>query len=205
MSTIVKSVSFKADGVPQAGLSPSKTARNLNTGADLASSIAVADIGDGIYSVTYTYTSVVPCRAIINAGTDAIDNRYIDVEFTIAELNAAASAIQTADNNVILANGSKGLAKVYDDMAKDSTVSKPGTPQAITAPADMALNSTVAKEATLTQTVDGTLTIFTSMKKLIARLCGKSSRTAGAITYRNQADNANEITLTYTDTTRTPS
>jgi len=178
MSTIIKSVSFKADGVPQAGLSPSKTARNLNTGADLASSIAVADIGDGIYSVTYTYTSVVPCRAIINAGTDAIDNRYIDVEFTIAELNAAASAIQTADNNVILANGSKGLAKVYDDMAK---------------------------EATLTQTVDGTLTIFTSMKKLIARLCGKSSRTAGAITYRNQADNANEITLTYTDTTRTPS
>ena len=91
MSTIVKSVSFKADGVPQAGLSCTATARNLNTGADLASSIAVADVGNGIYSVTYTYTTAVPCRAIINAGTDAIDTRYIDVEFTIAELNASAS------------------------------------------------------------------------------------------------------------------
>jgi hypothetical protein len=91
MSTIVKSVSFKADGVPQAGLSCTATARNLNTGADLASSVAVAGLGDGVYSVTYTYTTAVPCRAIINAGTDAIDTRYIDVEFTVAELNASAS------------------------------------------------------------------------------------------------------------------
>lgn len=30
---------------------------------------------------------------------------------------------------------------VYTDMAKDATVSKPATPQTITAPADMALNS----------------------------------------------------------------
>jgi hypothetical protein len=34
-------------------------------------------------------------------------------------------------------------------MAKDSTVSKPGTSQTITPPADMALNSTVAKDATV--------------------------------------------------------
>jgi hypothetical protein len=43
------------------------------------------------------------------------------------------SVNQGADNNVILANASKGLVKVYDDMAKDSTVSKPGTAQTITA------------------------------------------------------------------------
>jgi hypothetical protein len=66
----------------------------------------------------------------------------------------SASVNQGADNNVILANASKGLAKVYDDMAKDSTVSKPGTAQTITAPADMALNSSVAKEATLALTED---------------------------------------------------
>lgn len=49
-----------------------------------------------------------------------------------------ASVDQGADNNVILASGSKGLAKVYDDMAKDATVSKPGTAQTITPPADYA-------------------------------------------------------------------
>ena len=121
MSTIVKSVSFKADGVPQAGLTPTATARNLNTGADLVSSIAVAGLGDGVYSVTYTYTTAVPCRAIINAGTDAIDTRYIDVEFTVAELNASAS-LQTGDAYAIVNNGTYGNSALHTEVAKEATL-----------------------------------------------------------------------------------
>lgn len=127
MATIVKSVSFKADGVPQAGLSPTVTARNLATGADLSGSIAVAGIGDGMYSVTYTYATAVPCRVIVNAGTDVIDSRYMDVEFTVADINASNSVVQTADHNVILASASKGLVKVYDDMAKQASLPALGT------------------------------------------------------------------------------
>ncbi len=56
--------------------------------------------------------------------------KFLDVATPVF---TAASVNQGADNNVILANASKGLVKVYDDMAKDSTVSKPGTAQTITA------------------------------------------------------------------------
>ncbi|PKN36597.1 MAG: hypothetical protein CVU62_13850 [Deltaproteobacteria bacterium HGW-Deltaproteobacteria-2] len=56
--------------------------------------------------------------------------KFLDVA---APVFTTACVNQGADNNVILANASKGLAKVYDDMAKDSTVSKPGTAQTITA------------------------------------------------------------------------
>lgn len=91
---------------------------------------------------------------------------------------------QTGDSYAIVSNASKGLAKVYDDMAKDSTVSKPGTAQTITAPADMALNSTVAKEATLTNATYGlsalnTLLVTTGIK--VATNSDKTGYTASTV------------------------
>jgi hypothetical protein len=180
MSTYVHFVTFKADGLPQAGLSPTAKARGAG-GVDLSGSMAIAEVGDGIYSVTYTYTTAVPCRAVINAGTDVIDNRSIDVDFTLAELNGAASAVQTADNNVILADATKGLAKVYDAMARADAVG----PSLSTITSTMALDSTVAKEATLTTKIPTALS-FTG-----ANVNAESKVTAAPAdmaTASNQAD-----------------
>ncbi len=69
--------------------------------------------------------------------------------FTVS-INSNGDITAIKEQTDKIGDASKGLVKVYDDMAKDATVSKPGTAQTITPPADMALNSTVAKESTLT-------------------------------------------------------
>lgn len=69
--------------------------------------------------------------------------------FTVATNSDGAIVLIQAQTDKI-GDASKGLVKIYDDMAKDATVSKPGTAQTITPPADMALNSTVMKAASYT-------------------------------------------------------
>lgn len=73
-----------------------------------------------------------------------------------AAINELATYGLTALNTLLVTTGIKAATTaapadmaLNSTVAKDATVSKPGTAQTITAPADMALNSTVAKSTDL--------------------------------------------------------
>jgi hypothetical protein len=83
-------------------------------------------------------------------GTNSAALASVCTEARLAELDAANLPTATDEANAhahtidgIVSSATKGVVKIYDDM------SKPATAQTITAPADMALNSTVAKDATV--------------------------------------------------------
>ena len=117
---------------------------------DAAGKVAVPDTQK--VDVNTLKTQAVTCGAAvtINPSVGAATIQPTNAEFELRSLPAAdytvvtdLGTVQTGDSYPIVSSVTKGLVKVYDDM------SKPGTAQTITAPADMALNSTVAKEATL--------------------------------------------------------
>jgi hypothetical protein len=113
---------------------------------------------------------------------------------------AGTSAADSVDNKL-------------DLTAKDATVSKPGTAQTITPPADMALNSTVAKENTLSsvalqvqalQTID-TLSYQTAMTEILAHATGNMTDASGTVTVKKRNGTDTAYTVTVDNTTRTRS
>lgn len=55
----------------------------------------------------------------------------------------------------------------------------------------------------LTATLEGTTTVSTALQRILAYCAGKITRSSLTYTYRNQADNADVMTLTSSSTTRT--
>jgi len=100
--------------------------------------------------------------------------------------------VQTGDSFAIVNNASKGLVKVYDDM------SKPATAQAITAPADMALNSTVAKETTLA----GVDTVVDLIEDIVRNRMEITDAT-GAVVLRADDNSTSLLTGSVTDNSTT--
>jgi hypothetical protein len=86
---------------------------------------------------------------------------------------AAANTAQTGDAYAIVNNGTYGNSALHTEVAKDATVSKPGTAQTITPPGTMALEATLTamkgtdnlvKISTDAQDLSGTLSV--NAKKL---------------------------------------
>jgi hypothetical protein len=104
-------------------------------------------------SSTFVQAIVAAVNEFANYGLAALNTLLVTTGIKAATIPAATLA---ASQHVIVDSGTvTTLTNAPADMAlnstvaKDATVSKPGIAQTITAPVDMALNSTVAKESTL--------------------------------------------------------
>jgi hypothetical protein len=113
----------------------------------LATSSAVATIAGEVTSILEdTGTTLDALIKDVPTVAEFEARSLVAADYTIV---SDLGTVQTGDSYAIV-NGVKGIVDIHDTMALDATVSKPATAQTITAPADMALNSTVAKELTLT-------------------------------------------------------
>ncbi len=108
------------------------------------------------FQVTVTANNDKTGYSLSATGADLILKSSTFVQAIVAAINEFATYGLSALNTLLVTTGIKTSSTAApadmaldSTVAKDATVSKPGIAQTITPPADMALNSTVAKEATV--------------------------------------------------------
>ncbi len=68
---------FSTLGVPETGLSPTITIRDIASGAVVVSADAMTEIGDGAYAYEFTNDITKEYSALIDGGSDSLDSRYL--------------------------------------------------------------------------------------------------------------------------------
>ena len=152
-----------------------------------ASPTGIRSIDGGTYNaVTGTISEVATSGGMYKLDTSAADTNGTNIGFIFAASTAIPVCIcvvcdsnidQTGDSYLIVSNGTYGNSALHTEVAKDATVSKPGTAQTITAPYTVAqIADAIWDEVQSGHTTAGTFGLYVD-----AAISSRSTYAGGAM------------------------
>jgi len=85
---------FSVGGVPETGLTPVITIRDISDGSIEVSSVAMVEVGGGAYKYDFANDTTKKYSAIIDGGSDSLDSRYLTAWSERAKTEAEVSIIK---------------------------------------------------------------------------------------------------------------